>query len=63
MRRDAARYASMDLPEDNPAFRRGWSWNFQDRQPGPVKSPDRLRLSEEAVLDRLSAELALRAAA
>lgn len=50
--RDTARYAAMDVPEDNPHFRRGHDWHLPDRLPHqrPRRAPVRS-------LERLSAEL------
>lgn len=48
--RDTARLAAMDLPDANPHFRRGWSWDIPDRLPHqrprrrPARSLDHLVL-------------------
>lgn len=51
---DTARYAAMDLPDDNPHFRRGWSWDIPDRLP---HQRPRRRPPTTDPLDILAAEL------
>lgn len=52
--RDTARLAAMDVPDDNPAFRRGWTWDAPDRL--PHQKP---RHGNHRTLDQIAAELAI----